>query len=153
VAAQDEAGDVLPFDGFERPEHPVRGRSNWLRKDEVARLIETAPDDDLRFILYCGFHAGFRRGEISWARVDWFDLDHNLIHIVNDLESGAFLKDENRVVPLTKPFKDFLLVYLKGRSKNEFVIEPKKQKVYGNTGMTLADRSGCTPKVLAPFTI
>jgi integrase len=117
-----------PFDGFERLEPPVKGRTNWLRKEAVAGLIETAPNDGLRFCLYSGFHAGLRRGEISWARVDWFDLEHDLIHVANDPESGAFLKDENRVVPLTKPFKDFLSVYLKGRVQNQYVIEPRKEK-------------------------
>jgi integrase len=118
----------FPFDGFERPEKPVRGRSHWLRKEEVTKLIDSATSDDLRFILYCGFHAGLRRGEIGWAKVDWFDLKTNLIHVVNDPETGALLKDENRTAPVTKPFAEFLTRYFKGRNPDEYVLAPKREK-------------------------
>ena len=38
------------------------------------RLIENAPTDDLRFVLFCGFHAGMRKLEIVEAVPEWFDL-------------------------------------------------------------------------------
>jgi integrase len=117
-----------PFENFERPQRPVKGRKNWLRKEDVQKLVDSAPNDDLKFVLYCGFHAGMRRGEISWARVDWFDLKNNLLHVTNDPETGALLKDENRVVPITKPFADFLAKYLRNRSPSEYVLKPKKEK-------------------------
>ncbi len=37
-------------------------------------LISECPDRELKFILYCGFHAGLRKGEIVQARPEWFDL-------------------------------------------------------------------------------
>jgi integrase len=116
----------FPFDGFERPERPVKGRLHFLTKEAATKLIETAPDDHLRFILYCGFHAGLRKGEVGWAKVDWFDLENGLIHVVNDPEAGVFLKDENRTVPMTKPFREFLTGYLKGRRGDQYVLEPAK---------------------------
>jgi len=94
----------------------------------LKKLIDSAPSDDQRFILYCGFHGGLRRSEISWAKVDWFDLENNLIHVTNDPETGALLKDENRVVPITKPFSEFLMKYLGNRSPAEYVLAPKKEK-------------------------
>ena len=117
-----------PFEGFERPDRPVQGRTHWLRKSEFSKLIESAQEDDLRFILYCGFHAGMRRGEISWAKVDWFDLEQSLVHITNDPDTGALLKDENRVVPMTTPFRDFLQGYLAGRRQDEYVLAPSTVK-------------------------
>ena len=117
-----------PFREFERPQRPTKGRSNWIRKDVVQALIDTAPSDDLKFILYAGFHAGLRRGEFSWARVDWFDLENKLVHVANDPENNALLKDENRTVPLTEKFASFLSTYLAKRNGPEYVLEPKKQK-------------------------
>jgi integrase len=117
-----------PFEGFERPSRPSKGRLNWMHKEDVQKLIDSAPSDDQRFILYCGFHAGLRRSEISWAKVDWFDLENNLIHVTNDPETGALLKDENRVVPITKPFSEFLMKYFENRSPTEYVLAPKKEK-------------------------
>jgi integrase len=115
-----------PFEGFERPLRPVKGRTNWVRKEAVQKLIDQAPNDDLRFILYCGFHAGLRRGEISWARVDWFDLENNVVRVENDPENGTLLKDENRTVPLTTSFAAFLKTYLAG--KTGYVLAPEKEK-------------------------
>jgi integrase len=125
-----------PFDRFERPERPPRGRTNWIRKDTVRELIDSAPDDDLKFILYAGFQAGLRRGEISWAKVNWFDLDaytdkegqiRGAIHVSNDPKANVFLKDENRTVPLESSFREFLKVYLKDRDPNDFVLAPEKR--------------------------
>jgi hypothetical protein len=50
--------------------------------------------EELKFILYCGFHAGLRRKEIGAAKVSWFDLDHGLIQAQNMPEEGYALKDE-----------------------------------------------------------
>jgi integrase len=59
--------------------------------------------EEARFILYCGFHAGLRRSEISMARVNWFDLEAGLFHASND--SGFTSKNrEIRVIPLAQEF-------------------------------------------------
>ncbi len=44
-------------------------------------LIRECPREDLKFVLYCGFHAGLRKLEIIEARPFWFDLDAGLLHL------------------------------------------------------------------------
>ena len=120
-----------PFENFERPEMSPKGRQNWIRREEFARLIEAATDPDLKFILYCGFHAGFRKAEICAARVGWFELNPEkpVVHIQNDPAAGFFLKDsDNRTVPLTKEFADFLRVFCKNSLPTNYALWPEKEK-------------------------
>jgi integrase len=82
---------------FERPQKSPKGRANWVRREVVAKLIETATDPNLKFILYCGFHAGLRKAEICAARVGWFDLsnpDKPVIHVQIDNLGDFNTKDE-----------------------------------------------------------
>ena len=116
---------------YDLPEEKPMGRKNWLRKAEVAKVIGSVEPKvranakpstiekarqaarDLRFILYCGFHAGLRRKEIAMAKVSWFDLDHGLIHAQNMPEEAFTLKDEdNRTIDMSDEFKVFLIDYL-----------------------------------------
>jgi integrase len=133
------------LESYDLPEEKPMGRKNWLRKAEVAKVIgavkpKFSPNakpttiekvkqaaEDLKFILYCGFHAGLRRKEISMAKVSWFDLDHGLIHAQNMPEEGYALKDEeNRTIDMSDGFKGFLGEYLRNRKPGEFVLKPKK---------------------------
>jgi integrase len=139
---------------LEMPDSKPKIRKAWVRKDEVARIIKSVqpkagphstPEgklkaiqaaDELRFILYCGFHAGLRRKEICVARVFWFDLNAGLLHVNNDREFTT--KDtENRTIPLTNEFHAFVKDYLRDRDPNEFVIRPKVR----NTGKYRCDFS------------
>jgi integrase len=118
--------DIL--DDVHIPERAARGRRNWLRSETVEDIIAQSKNWDLTFILYCGFHAGMRRNEISNAKVHWFDLDHRLIHIQNDPKSGFILKDrDNRVVPISAPFANFLKTFLADKSKESYVLKPNQQ--------------------------
>jgi integrase len=74
-------------------------------------LIDEAPEkSELRFILYCGFYGGLRRGEIVEARPDWFDLKAGLLHV--RLTDSFTSKDrEERTIPLAKPFAQFLKTF------------------------------------------
>jgi integrase len=84
-------------------------------------------DPNLTFILYCGFHAGLRRDEVVNARVFWFDLGAGKVHVQNDQKNGFILKDrENRSVPITTPFKEFLSKFLAGRNSLEYVLRATK---------------------------
>jgi len=114
------------LDGFELPEPSPLGRKNWVRKEEVAKLIEAASEDpQLKFILFCAFHAGLRRNEISEMRVGWFDLKQKLLHVTND--SNFTSKDrDNRVIPLTDSFHAFATTFLAGRDPGEYVLAPQK---------------------------
>lgn len=104
---------------IELPDRKPKVRKTWVRNDQVAKILEAVKPkigphskpagkvqarqtaDELRFILYCGFHAGLRRKEIGVARVSWFDLKAGLLHVSNDQEFTS--KDtENRTVPLVQ---------------------------------------------------
>ena len=133
------------LESYDLPEETPMGRKNWLRKAEVAKVVGSVEPkyianakpttiekarqaaEDLKFILYCGFHAGLRRREISMAKVFWFDLDHGLIHAQNMPEEAFTLKDEdNRTIDMSDEFKVFLTEYLKNRKSREFVLRPNK---------------------------
>jgi site-specific recombinase XerD len=91
------------------------------RLDSVARkrfctaelrdsLISDCSREDLKFALFCGFHAGMRKAEITEARPDWFDLSQGSIHI--QITPTFRPKDrEARTIPMTKAFKAFLQTY------------------------------------------
>src|SRR5262249_47986459 len=84
-------------------------------------------DPELKFILYAGFHAGLRKSEILGARVFWFDLKAGLLHVQNEPETGFILKDrENRAIPLTDDFKNFLATYLAGRELNSYALRQEE---------------------------
>ncbi|HEY4285295.1 MAG TPA: tyrosine-type recombinase/integrase [Chthoniobacterales bacterium] len=116
----------------------VRGepiiKKQFVDKRGKNRLIENVPNDDLRFITFCGFDAGLRRGEISEARADWFELTHGgSVHVQRSI--GRRLRagepewrpkyNKERVIPLTRPFRAFLRRYLKGRDALDFALQPE----------------------------
>jgi integrase len=117
---------------FENPASKIQmdkvktiGLRRFCDLDLKSKLIKNATDDDLRFVLYCGFDAGLRKGEIIEARVDWFDLRSGLLHI---RKTDSFIpKDGNeRAIPLTIPFRNFLAGYLVG--KNGYALKPDVRK-------------------------
>lgn len=114
---------------FDIPVRSSIGRKNWLKLDVANRVITNAKDLDLKFILFAGFHTGLRKSEILAAKVHWFDLGAGLLHVQNDVETGFMLKDrENRTVPLTKEFNDFLRGFLANADPNLYALRPLKQK-------------------------
>lgn len=91
---------------------------------EAERWIREAGRDDLRFVLYCGFHAGMRAGEIKHARAAWFDLARGILTIPAKENQVSILgkrilweiKDrESRSIPLSKAFRAFLGEFLTPR--------------------------------------
>src|SRR5206468_3924219 len=58
-----------------------RARKDFCTYDLRDRLIREAPTEELRFILFCGFHAGLRFQEIVEARPFWFDLESCYLHL------------------------------------------------------------------------
>ncbi len=122
------------------PDRKPKIRKPWVRKDQVAKILEAVKPKigphstpsgklkaeeaarELKFILYCGFHAGLRRREIGMAKVSWFDLKAGLLHVAND--EGFTSKDsENRTIPLTDEFLKFLKGFLSSRKANEFCLK------------------------------
>lgn len=108
-------------------------RKRFVVNETVRRLIAEAPDDDLRFILFCGFHAGMRKLEIIEAPPEWFHLEpdgskrRGRIHV----ERTAFFtaKDkEERTIPLTTDFEAFLRGYLARLAQGaRWVLRPDKK--------------------------
>jgi integrase len=136
-----------PLAKYSLPGEKATGRQNWVRKQIVRQIIGAVKPrvgphskpagiemakraaEDLKFILYAGFHAGLRRKEISMAKVFWFDVDLGLIHAQNMPDEDFTLKDrDNRTIDMTEEFKVFLTEYLRGRKPGEFVLRPKKTK-------------------------
>jgi hypothetical protein len=54
--------DEVQLDRIDR-----KGRTLFADFDLAQRLIENAPNDDLRYVLFCGFHTGMRKLEIIEA--------------------------------------------------------------------------------------
>lgn len=127
---------VDPAKPVKRPELGKEGAKHTFCSASLRdKIIAQAEDPDLKFILYCGFHAGLRRLEISEARRDWFDLDNKILWVrKSDKRNGrvrpgerAFpIKNGNeRPIPLTTPFAEFLRTYLKeDLSPLDFPLKP-----------------------------
>ena len=87
-----------------------RARKDFCTGELRDKLIANAPSDELRFILYCGFHAGLRFQEIVEARPFWFDLPAGQLHL-RKTATMNFKDREERTVPLTKAFRAYLKIY------------------------------------------
>jgi len=85
-------------------------RHSTLTKEQVATLIDACRNDGLRFVLFCGFHAGMRKEEVIEARPEWFDLQTNHIHI-GPTPTWIPKDRERRSVPLSPAFRAFLKDY------------------------------------------
>jgi len=82
-----------------------------------------APNPELKFVLYCGFFAGMRAGEITHSRPEWFDVSsERMLNIPGSeeqiLPNGTPHKwrtknGTGRPVALDEDFADFLRNFLK----------------------------------------
>lgn len=86
---------------------PRRKFCTFEQRDEI---LAGAPTPWLKFIFFCGFHAGMRKNEIIQARPDWFDLRNGVIH-VKKTETFQPKDKEERTIPMTKEFGIFLFEY------------------------------------------
>ena len=102
-------------------------RRRFCLREQVDSLISECADLELKFILYCGFHAGLRKGEIVQARSEWFDLRLNIIHIT-EYETWKPKDKDKRTIPLTTSFKKFLEeeMAIDGELPSPFLIYPSK---------------------------
>jgi site-specific recombinase XerD len=97
-----------------------KSRLLFCSPEERDKLIADAPNDEMKFILYCGFHAGLRKNEIIEARPDWFDLERGALH-VRATQSFRPKDREARTVPLTAEFQKFLRRY---GMRSPFMLRP-----------------------------
>ncbi len=107
---------------LDRVDH--KGRTRFADGDLAQKLIAEAPNDDLRFILFCGFHAGMRKLEIVEAVPDWFNLRTRTLEV---RATASFRpKDRDaRTVPLTDQFVEFLQKY---GLRSPFVLRPEVEQ-------------------------
>ena len=100
-------------------------------------LIEKAQTDNLRFVLYCGFHAGLRRGEIMHARPAWFDLGRRVLTVPRMDEVGEnkfqIKDDESRDIPLSQQFSAFLQDFLPNIKEGYCLQNPTKRRSKAGT--------------------
>jgi len=103
-------------------------RTTVVSVAHVADLLDAAKGD-LKFILLAGFRAGMRRGEISMARPQWFDLESGRIHIPNpDPVTGFRPKSRRaRTIPLVPEFRDFIQMEYSDWETRKFCICPEKK--------------------------
>jgi len=87
-----------------------KGRTRFADLDVAQRLIQNAPNDNLRFILFCGFHTGMRKLEIVEAVPEWFNLSARTVEIRATTTFRPKDRDA-RTVPLTDQFSEFLQGY------------------------------------------
>lgn len=117
-----------PVIGVKTAELKATVRRQFCDPVLTQRLIDECPDDELRFVLYCGFQGGLRKEEIIMARPEWFNLNDGLLHVT---QSGDWKpKDkEDRTIPLTRAFLEFLRKNLCGPNglPAPYIIAPTKQ--------------------------
>lgn len=88
------------------------------------RLIAECPTGQLKYILFCGFHAGLRKNEIIESRADWFDLKAGLLHLRKH-EGIDFKDSEERTIPLTEAFRAFLRKFA---LQEPYIVAPDTEK-------------------------
>lgn len=97
-----------------------KARPNFADYKLRDRLIAEAPTEDLRFILYAGFHWGLRKKEIIEARPFWFDLDAGMLHL-RKTATMQFKDREERSIPMTRQSVAFMRRY---KLREPFVLRP-----------------------------
>jgi integrase len=112
-----------PADKVRVPKFSKAVRRNFLPLRTAQKLIDNCMDEQLRFVLYCGIHAGFRFGEAMMARPEWFDLDNKLIHIQVS-EDWAPKNGKGRTIPMSDEFHAFLEIY---GLRSPYMIAPEKE--------------------------
>jgi integrase len=109
-----------PADEIELREVKNGARVKFCSFEDRDKIINGAPTEELKFVLYAGFFAGFRKNEIIESRPDWFDMKRRHIHVKATATFTAKDKEE-RTIPMSKQFHQFLKGY---GSRGPFMIAP-----------------------------
>jgi integrase len=99
----------------------TKGRSDFCTPALRDKLIAKCKREDLKFVLFCGFHAGMRKAEIIEARPDSFDLKNKSIR-VRKTDTFRPKDREERPIPMTNAFKTFLKAY---GLRSPFMLHPE----------------------------
>ena len=106
---------------------PTPSRDVVISRDVVGELLELA-SGELKFVLFCGFRAGMRRGEICMARPSWFDMGRRVIRIpCPDPVTGWKPKsNRSRSIPLVDEFSEFIRASFPDWNTRAFCLRPDK---------------------------
>ena len=121
--------DKNPCLEIDRPKVRQAYRRRFLTRTEAERLLSEPCAPELKFALYCGLHAGMRKGEVLAAKRFWFDLAAGLLHITS-YDGWHPKSGKDRSVPLTAQFRAFLEGFqplLDGKPE-DYVFRPEKLK-------------------------
>jgi integrase len=101
-----------PCVGIDQAEDENRGITmrDFCTEAERDKLIDTCTREDLKFVLFVGFHAGLRKREIIEARPFWFDLENGLLHL-RRTPTMNFKDREERTIPMTPKLREFVKSY------------------------------------------
>lgn len=113
-----------PCEGLHLARLSAKARRDFCTPEQVEKLIAECPREDLKFILFAGFHAGLRKQEIIEARPFWFDVPNRQIHLRK--HDGIQFKDkEERGLPMTEQFAAFLTAY---GMREPYLLHPDVKK-------------------------
>jgi len=111
------------FVGPEWPEHHRQRLrpGQWLEKEDIRILFSAVRPDgqkitlepEVEFVLFCGFHAGMRKNEITHAKPDWFDVPRELIKIPGRDKTVPEIPfksktGQDRIAPFSEEFRKFM---------------------------------------------
>ncbi|HEV3208834.1 MAG TPA: tyrosine-type recombinase/integrase [Chthoniobacterales bacterium] len=99
-------------------------RKMFAQIEQVKTLISECQNQQLKFILYAGIHAGLRKAEITAAKWSWFDFERMTINVTRD-EFFDTKDGEDRTIPLTLEFAEFLKTY---PHSNDYMIYNGRKK-------------------------
>jgi integrase len=159
--------------GLVLPKFKANARDAWIDEEGMDQLIGVCVDKELKYILYCGFHAGLRYDEVGMSRPEWFDLERGLLTVrcEKTLNGWKPKNGKERTLRLTSEFLTFLKTEYPLRSP--YMIAPTVTKgdymyrfsfrkrfdhylhKHGFTGYTFHDlrRSFATQRAVAGFPI
>ena len=109
-----------PADAVKFNQTTGAARERFCTFEECDEIIRKAPNLELKFVLYSGFFAGYRKNEIIEARPDWFDTSLKHVHVIKTDTFNAKDK-EARTIPMADEFYNFLVEY--GKPK-PFMLAP-----------------------------
>lgn len=109
-------------------------RKDFQSPETIQRLLREAPNDEMRYILYCGYHVGMRKDEIIESAPTWWHVEppnserRGYVSVEQTPTYKPKDRDE-RTVPLTKEFENFLRRYLATLPAGaKWVLQPEKKK-------------------------
>ncbi len=96
-----------PCTAFKLHAPDINARKDFCAPELVARLLKECPREDLKFVLFCGFHAGLRALEIVEAVPWWFDFARGILHL-RKTPTIKFKDRDERSIPMTNEFLAFV---------------------------------------------